>query len=181
MRIRRWGSLLHFDTFAPKGLLGIPKRRLGAQRRWTSPFQKIIATSRPTPHLQSSALMDSDKYEGNRVPGGSVGAELRGSHLGAAVLAAGGPGSVWQDVVVRDENGSELYREGPFNGFAIGGRVSRLTAEIRREGLEAFIRRQHIENAQLGPVQAPSGNWRFPDLAYLRAWMGTVFHGKHHD
>ena len=91
------------------------------------------------------------------------------------------PGSVWQDVVVRDDQGSELYREGPFNGIAIGGKVSRLTAEIRRDGLEAFMRRQHIENAQLGPVQAPSGNSRFPDLAYLRAWMGTVFHRNHHD
>jgi hypothetical protein len=77
--------------------------------------------------------------------------------------------------VVRDEDGRELYREGPLDGFKIGRRVSTVAAEITREDREAFMRRQHVENAQLGPVKAPNGELRFPDLAYLRAWAGTAF------
>lgn len=66
--------------------------------------------------------MSSRQPEGIRVQGGSVGAEIRRYRLGPpAVLAIGGPGSAPQDVVVRDENGSELYREGPVNSFAVGG------------------------------------------------------------
>jgi hypothetical protein len=113
-----------------------------------------------------------------RVPGGSVAAEIRGSHFGAVILATSGPGNVWQDVVVRDEQGQEFYREGPLDGIRIGGAVARVAAEIRGEGIGTFIRRQKIENAQLGPVVVPSGELRFPYFRYLSAWVGPVFRRK---
>jgi hypothetical protein len=130
---------------------------------------------------EREAVMSSRQPEGIRVRGGSVRAEIRRYRFGPpAVLAIGGPGSIPQDVVVRDENGCELYREGPFNSFAIGGQVSRVAAEIEREDLEAFMRRQHVENAQLGPVEAPSGR-RSLYFGYLRARIGTIFHrGERH-
>lgn len=58
--------------------------------------------------------------------------------------------------------------------------MSRVAAEFEREDLDAFMRRQHIENAQLGPVDAPSGR-RSLYFGYLRAWMGTVFRRRDHD
>ena len=90
-----------------------------------------------------------------------------------ALLEAIG-GLAWQDVVLRDESGVELYREGPYDGGRIGFGVKRVVSEIQRQGLESFIRHHRIENSQLGPVRAPGGETRFPTLNYLGAWLGAL-------
>jgi len=108
------------------------------------------------------------------VPGGSVEAEIRGSTAWAVFEGIGGPGRVWQDVVVRDSNGLEVYREGPWDGILIGKAVQRVSTDISRSGFEAFVRRQQVEYGQFGPVHAPSTEMRFPVLGFLRIWVDSL-------
>lgn len=108
------------------------------------------------------------------VPGGAVEARIHDPKLLAVLEASGGPGSVWQDVVVSDHRGREVYREGPYDGFRIGSVVARTAAEIRTAGFDSFLRRQRVDNKQLGPVQASGREIRFPVLRYLRVWFGSL-------
>src|ERR1700733_11374415 len=93
---------------------------------------------------------------GIEVPGGFVtteprhGAALLASSLRSAMFSARG---FEQDIVVKDgPHGQELYREGPFDNITVKRPMKRIAAEIEAHGLEAFVRRKRIENAQLGPV-----------------------------
>jgi hypothetical protein len=118
------------------------------------------------------ATGSGDRPKAIQVEGGSVAAELHDPKPLALIEAIGG--LAWQDVVLRDDSGGELYREGPYNGAQIGRRVKRVASAIQRQHLESFMRRQRIENSQLGPVSAPGGEQRFPTLKYLGAWFGTL-------
>jgi hypothetical protein len=80
-----------------------------------------------------------------------------------------------QDIVVKDgPHGQELYREGPFDNITVQRPLKRIAAEIEVEGLEAFVRQKRIENAQLGPVDAPTGRSTFPLIDYFAAWLRTL-------
>jgi hypothetical protein len=110
---------------------------------------------------------------GIEVPGGFVttercgGAALLASTLRSAIFSAKGDE---QGIVVKDgPRGRELYRQGPFDNITVQRPLLRIAAEIEAEGLEAFLRRSRIENAQLGPVDAPSGRSTFPLVNYLTA------------
>jgi hypothetical protein len=63
----------------------------------------------------------------------------------------------------------ELYREGPYSNVTVQVPRRKIVSEIERTGIDEFIRSRRVENAQLGPVSAPSGRLLFPDLNYLRA------------
>jgi hypothetical protein len=55
--------------------------------------------------------MTKGQPEGIQVQGGSVRAEIHRYRLAPpALLALANPGNIPQDVVIRDENGDELYR-----------------------------------------------------------------------
>jgi hypothetical protein len=80
-----------------------------------------------------------------------------------------------QDIVLKDSPyGRELYREGPFNNLSVQRALRTIVAEIERTGLEGFLRRKRIENAQLGPVSVASGQSTFPFKDYLAAWLRTL-------
>jgi hypothetical protein len=100
------------------------------------------------------------------------GVSLIASFLRSATFSARG---AEQDIVVKDGPvGQELYREGPFNNITVQGPFRRTADEITAEGLDVFVRRKRIENAQLGPVAAPSGRSTFPLVNYLTAWIKSL-------
>jgi hypothetical protein len=113
---------------------------------------------------------------GIEVPGGFVTTERRG---GAALLVSAfrsgifSAGGVEQHIVVKDgPHGQELYREGPFDAVTVRRPLQSIAAKIEAVGLAVFLRRKHIENAQLGPVNAPSG--RSTLASYFKTWIKTL-------
>lgn len=63
---------------------------------------------------------------------------------------------VKRDIVIQNASRTqELYREGPYDGITVNFRLRRLVGEIEKMGLDGFLRVQHIENDQLGPINAP--------------------------
>jgi hypothetical protein len=66
------------------------------------------------------------------------------------------------------DNGSSIEK-GLFNNIRVEFPLKRILAEIDSEGLDEFLRRRQIDNAQIGPVSAPSGN-----LGYWR-WVVTYY------
>jgi hypothetical protein len=113
---------------------------------------------------------------GFEVPGGFVTTKLRGgvplldSVIRSSWASARG---AEQDIVIQDESRErELYREGPFNNISVEFPLKRILAEIESKGLDEFLRRRQIENSQIGPVSAPSGNmgyWRWAVTYYRLA------------
>jgi hypothetical protein len=83
-----------------------------------------------------------------------------------------------QDVVVRDSDDSrELYREGPLSRSSAISAMNRYAEEIRRIGLDEFLRKRQIELAQLGPIVVPSGHVGVV-LSSLRGLVDTVIRRK---
>ena len=124
-------------------------------------------------------LADSEKLRqspwGVGVPGGFVTTERCGGFAFLASVLRYSARGFEQDIVVKDGPfGRELYREGPFNNISVGRPFKRIVEEIERVGLESFLRRVRIENAQLGPVNAPSGRFTFPLMAYFNTWVRTL-------
>jgi hypothetical protein len=115
------------------------------------------------------------------VAGGLVTTELRGGMALLVSLFRNAPLGSEQDIVVKDAEGREQYREGPYNNITVQRPLRLMVSEIGTIGLEEFLKRKRIENSQLGPVSAPSGWFTFPDLAYLRAWLGTIFNRGKND
>jgi hypothetical protein len=122
------------------------------------------------------------KVVGVAVPGGFVTTAVRGGMPLIASLARNAAlplASVTEDIVVLDETKErEVYREGPYRSNRIGQPLQRIIVEIDRVGIEEFLRRRQIENSQLGPVNAPSGNFLHPLARYFAAWFDTLIHRK---
>jgi len=81
------------------------------------------------------------------------------------VVAVGGysASGARRDIVVQDASDREVYREGPYDEITFDRPMQRIVGEIRREGLEHWLRSERINNKQLGPVRAPTGTvtgWR---------------------
>ena len=120
------------------------------------------------------------------VPGGFVTTEIRGGIWFAFSLLRSLTPNIFgavQDVVVLDDTRTrQLYREGPYNGSDVGQAASRVRLDIERMGLEDFLRRKQIQNAQIGSVEAPANRPVFfildPLVGYLRAFINTRLRRK---
>jgi hypothetical protein len=67
-----------------------------------------------------------------------------------------------RDIVVRDETRQrELYREGPYDAITVVQPLERLLAEIRFNGLDAFLRTRQVATSRAGPLGLPGrvGIW----------------------
>ena len=67
-----------------------------------------------------------------------------------------------RDIVIHDETHQrELYREGPYNSITVAQPLDRLLAEIRSDGLTAFLKDRQIASSRVGPIDVPSrvGLW----------------------
>jgi hypothetical protein len=67
-----------------------------------------------------------------------------------------------RDIVVRDETRQrELYREGPYDAITVVQPLERLLAEIRSNGLGAFLRNHQVAASRVGPLEVPGrvGIW----------------------
>jgi hypothetical protein len=125
------------------------------------------------------------------VPGGVVTVDAYRGHpvrfwlqrmgLGFLTLGYNAFSLLDEDVVIRSEDESrELYREGPYRGGGAQTARNRLVREIDSEGLEAFLRRRHVEEGRLGPLNASTGQMGFweMNLTGLRALTGARFRKK---
>jgi hypothetical protein len=77
-----------------------------------------------------------------------------------AALLAGlySVGGVARDIVILDPSGGrELYREGPYDGITISQPLKALEAELKRTGVEEFVRVRQLHGGQPGPISQPSG------------------------
>jgi hypothetical protein len=119
-----------------------------------------------------------------RVPGGSISYERHSplaihllKLLGAIVMHSSYAAmAISQDIVVRDDSGRELFREGPYDRITLPRATDRLLDEIQRDSLSAFIRDKQRSAGQLGAVDSPSGNmtmWGFT-TASLRSIRGYL-------
>jgi hypothetical protein len=125
------------------------------------------------------------------VPGGVVKVDPYRGHpvrfwlqrMGLGILAMGynAFSPLDEDLVIRSDNGRrELYREGPYRGGGAQMAMDRLVREVESEGLEAFLRRRHVEEGRLGPVNVSTGQMGFweMNLTGLRALTGARFRKK---
>jgi hypothetical protein len=112
---------------------------------------------------------------GLEVPGGFVTTKIPGglSFVAAIVQSGMVPGvSVAQDIVIQDETRTrELFREGPYSTISVDLPLRKIVAQIESVGLDEFLRRRQIENAQIGPVTSPTGRPTY--LGNFRAMAGT--------
>ena len=121
----------------------------------------------------------SSRPWGFDIPGGFVTTERRGgvsliqSILRNLTFSVRG---VEQDIVIKDgPHGRELFREGPYSQVSVELPLRQILSDIQNIGLKEFLRRQQIDNAQLGPVVAPSGRQEFPLLSYLGVRLTGIF------
>jgi hypothetical protein len=111
------------------------------------------------------------------VPDGVVTTELSPGRIARfivrSVLIGPTASGLDRDIVVYDSSGQqEFYREGHYDQITVNTPLRKVVAEIEQHGLDDFLRKRKTQNAQLGPVTAPSG--RVPVTTRLSVCWGAV-------
>jgi hypothetical protein len=67
-----------------------------------------------------------------------------------------------RDIVIKSPAGDrELYREGPYDGLSIEGALGKLVNEVRKVGVEQFLRSRQVADQRIGPISVHSGEPTF--------------------
>jgi hypothetical protein len=132
---------------------------------------------------------------GTMVPGGVGTTDINRGHTNGfvwlkAVLSLLWGGNVGyirgprEDIVILSTSGDrEFYREGPYDSVSVQTGLIRVKGEIRKDGLDAFLRAKQVEASRTGPVEARSELMSFPRWASLslRAWRMVLPHRRTRD
>jgi hypothetical protein len=132
---------------------------------------------------------------GTLVPGGIVTVDINRGHMNLfvwlkAVLSLFWGGNVGyirgprEDIVILSTSGDrEFYREGPYDSVTVQTGLIRVVGEIRKDGLDAFLRGKQVEASRIGPVEARSDLMSFSRWISLslRAWRMVLPHRRTRD
>jgi hypothetical protein len=115
---------------------------------------------------------------GIKIPGGLIVVDeyrAKGSgwlflrSLGTTIVRGGyNARGVTRDIVIFGPDGKrELYREGPYNAITVNAPLRRIQSDIRKQGLDPFLREKQVRDGHLGPISTPSGQMGIKDVMSL--------------